>query len=26
LDSVVTDSELKATLKPYFAIVETVWG
>jgi tetratricopeptide (TPR) repeat protein len=26
LDSVVDDDELKATLKPYFAIIETVWG
>lgn len=26
LDSLVTDDELKAALKPYFAIVETVWG
>jgi tetratricopeptide (TPR) repeat protein len=26
LDSVVTDNELKAALKPYFAVVETVWG
>jgi tetratricopeptide (TPR) repeat protein len=26
LDSVVTDPELKTALKPYFAIVETVWG
>jgi tetratricopeptide (TPR) repeat protein len=26
LDSLVTDTELKTALKPYFAIVETVWG
>ena len=26
LDSLVTDDEIKATLKPYFAVVETLWG
>jgi tetratricopeptide (TPR) repeat protein len=26
LDSLVTDEELKTLLKPYFAVVETVWG
>ncbi len=26
LDSLVVDEELKAVLKPYFAVVETVWG
>jgi tetratricopeptide (TPR) repeat protein len=25
LDSLVTDDELKTTLKPYFAVVETLW-
>jgi tetratricopeptide (TPR) repeat protein len=26
LDSLVADDETKATLKPYFAVVETLWG
>jgi hypothetical protein len=26
LDSLVADEELKAVLKPHFAVVETVWG
>ena len=26
LDSLVADDEIKTTLKPYFAVVETVWG
>lgn len=26
LDSLVVDEELKAVLRPYFAVVETVWG
>jgi tetratricopeptide (TPR) repeat protein len=26
LDSLVTDDEIKAPLKPYFAVVETLWG
>jgi tetratricopeptide (TPR) repeat protein len=26
LDSLVTDENLKTALKPYFAVVETVWG
>jgi tetratricopeptide (TPR) repeat protein len=26
LNSLVADDELKATLKPYFAVVETLWG
>jgi tetratricopeptide (TPR) repeat protein len=26
LDSLVTDDEIKALLKPYFAVVETVWA
>lgn len=26
LDSLVTDDEIKTALKPYFAVVETVWG
>jgi tetratricopeptide (TPR) repeat protein len=26
LDSLVDDDETKATLKPYFAVVETLWG
>ena len=26
LDSLVTDEETKLALKPYFAVVETVWG
>lgn len=26
LDSLVTDDEIKTSLKPYFAVVETVWG
>jgi tetratricopeptide (TPR) repeat protein len=26
LDALVTDVEMKAALKPYFAVVETVWG
>lgn len=26
LDSLVTDDELKATLKPYFAVVESLWA
>lgn len=26
LDSLVTDEETKKTLKPYFAVVETIWG
>ena len=25
LDSLVKDDEMKATLKPYFAVVETLW-
>jgi putative SOS response-associated peptidase YedK len=26
LDSLVADDELKRVLKPYFAVVETIWG
>lgn len=26
LDSLVSDKEMKAALKPYFAVVETLWG
>jgi tetratricopeptide (TPR) repeat protein len=26
LDSLITDDEVKAPLKPYFAVVETLWG
>jgi hypothetical protein len=26
LDSLVGDDETKKTLKPYFAVIETVWG
>ncbi len=26
LDSLVTDDEMKAALKPYFVVVETLWG
>jgi hypothetical protein len=26
LDSLVADQELKSELKPYFAVVETIWG
>jgi hypothetical protein len=26
LDSLVDDDEMKAKLKPYFAVVETLWG
>jgi hypothetical protein len=26
LDSLVTDDEIKVALKPYFAVVETLWG
>lgn len=26
LDSLVADDKIKATLKPYFAVVETIWG
>lgn len=26
LDSLVADKEAKATLKPYFAVIETLWG
>jgi tetratricopeptide (TPR) repeat protein len=26
LDSLVSDEKLKSTLKPYFAVVETIWG
>ena len=26
LDSLVSDDEIKTKLKPYFAVVETVWG
>jgi hypothetical protein len=26
LDSLVDDDETKAALKPYFAVVETLWG
>jgi tetratricopeptide (TPR) repeat protein len=26
LDSLISDEKLKSTLKPYFAVVETIWG
>ena len=26
LDTLVSDNEMKAALKPYFAVVETLWG